>query len=687
MAHIQNTNLPTPVRMAAVALVLGSEHSKQSHFERIATVAVQSNVEFQSFFSSSITTMAEMDAVTHNHRRMKHIAQQIRSQAQQLRGAHPSQGYSQNLYYAEELGEKSEVEFYARFGLIKSHSSNEFLQLFTKGAMEFGQDPLELTPFSMSLAFQSKSNDIWRQSNVFTTVSMWNSMFITKKISPDSLQTLVKGTEIGRMIYVWLDEMDQSALHNKVEQVSFQKAVQPWEQVREVPTILGFPVSFRMSMPILLSTVGQVGIKGTGAQARVHADVYMSLVGQMKTRLTLKVPYTEKYYQVGYERNLAVELPLRIVAQRTKTQAVQFAITPTHLENHGQPSGQIRVVSYDQVPYIAVIKDQWARTTDQRYESFNIIRTGKQTEFNGRYGQEEVGIKMKYEHEFDKVPGSSDYKRWDSVLYKNVNLTMDLTASRTNTVLLTIGVGRVAELSPSSGSGSSSQSDSNESSNSAQGNSVEIGTDIKRGYVVAVAITGKRAVIQSLDKKATTIDEIDNKNAKNTFQYLIQGAYSKEGDAIWVRAARGAAADKVATTMPQSGGLRIVREAITESDTNQQQGAGCFQMNYKVKDVTQNYFAGKTSVEIGRTCAASDLHELKLETIVKIADEIQAQIEVKNSHLPSSVQDLAHKFQHILSRQSQPQGGMRVQLQSQPLKLQLAYKPQLRASHGKAWRA
>jgi hypothetical protein len=666
------SSLPTPVRMAAVALVISSEHSKMSHFQEIAKTVVDSrNVELESFWASSIESMSQMKAVTHNHRRMQHIAEQLRSQVQQLRGAQANQGYSQNLYYAEEIGEKTEVEFFARFGLIKSNSSHEFLHLFTKGALEFGEDPLELTPFAMSLSFQSKTNDIWRQSNVFTTVSLWNEMFITKKLSADSLQTIVKGTELGRMIYVWLDEMDQSSLHNKVEKVSFQKAIQPWEQVREVPTILGFPVNFRMSMPIIFSTVGQVGIKGTGAQARVQAEVYLSLVGQMKTRLTLKVPFTEKYYQVGYERNLAVELPLRILAQKTKTQAIQFAITPTHLENHGQPSGEIRIVSYDHVPYSAVIKDQWARTVSERYESFDLIRTGKQNEISQRFGQEEIGIKMKYEHVYDKVQSSSDYKKWSPVLYKNLNLTMDLSASRTNTILVTVGVGRVADLSPSSAS--SSQSDSNESSDSTQGNSVEIGPDMKRGYVLAVALTGKRGVVQSLDKKATTIDEIDNQQAKNTFQYLFQAAYSKEGDAVWARVARGAAADKVATTMPQSGGLRVVRQAITESDTNQQQGAGCFQMNYKIKDVTKTYFAGKTTLEVGQTCAASDLHELKLETIVKIADEIEAQIEVKNTNVPHSLQQAAQRLQQWTSQSQSHDSPVKVHVATSPLRLTATY--------------
>lgn len=275
MAHVQSTSLPTPVRMAAAALVFACEHSVSQHWSQIARTATSSNVEFQSFIASSIQSMAQMDTVADNHHRMKHIASQIQSEVSNLRGADAYQGISQNLYYAEEVGEKSEIEFLARFALLKSYRSNEYLHLFTKGSFNLGSDPLELTPLAVSLTMQSETNDIWKQNDLYATVSFWNEMFITTKLSADSLEKLVKGTEIGRMIYVWLDELDSNSLNRKVEEVSFQKAIQPWEQVREVPTILGFPVSFRMNMPMIISTVGQIAIKGQGSQSRVHADVYL----------------------------------------------------------------------------------------------------------------------------------------------------------------------------------------------------------------------------------------------------------------------------------------------------------------------------------------------------------------------------------------------------------------------------
>lgn len=349
---------------------------------------------------------------------------------------------------------------------------------------------------------------------------------------------------------------------------------------------------------MIFSTVGQIAIKGSSAeQRRVHAEVYIAAAGQLKARLTLKVPYTQKYYQVGTEKNVAFELPLRIVAQKSRSDdAIQFAITPTHMDSQGTPSGQIRILSVDTVPYTAVIKDPWARKMSDKYETYDVIRTGKPTRDSAKIGREELGLKFIYETEEDKHVSSS--RHWDYLLYKNMNITADLSASETNTILVTLGQGRASQLSPSSGSSSSSSSD--ESSDSTQGNSVEIGTNIKRGLVYAVAVTGKKAVIQPVDNKATSIQDIDNKNAKNTFQYLAQFVVSNEMDQGFFRVARGAAADKAATTMPQSGGLHVVREAITQSDTNSQQGQGCVQINHKY-DAARSTVQGKSTLIVKLT--------------------------------------------------------------------------------------
>lgn len=309
----------------------------------------------------------------------------------------------------------------------------------------------------------------------------------------------------------------------------------------------------------------------------------LSAIGQLKARLTIKVPYTQRYYQVGIERNLALELPIRVVAEKKQGSAIQFAVTPTHLENNGKPSGEIRVVSYDQLPYTAVIKDPWAKTLSQKYESFDLIRTGKPSQSHSKVGREELGLSFVYENEYDRaVRGGA---AWNYVLYKNMNVTFDLTNSRTNTVLFTFALGRASQLSASSTSGSSSSSNEG---------SIETGPKFEHGLVLAAAITGKAGVVQPISQKATTIDEIDNKNAKNIFQYLAITSLSTDMDAGFVRLARGKAADKVATTMPQGGGLRIVREAITESDTSSQQGTGCVEVSHKVQDVSQNSMFGKS---------------------------------------------------------------------------------------------
>jgi hypothetical protein len=680
MSFVQSTSLPSPVRMAATSLVFSSEHSTFQDWSQISQLAVAGSNEFQSFVASSIQSMTQMSPITNAHKHMKHIASQLSSEVSRLAVARSSSsrnGISQNLYFAEEIGPKTEVEFFARFALLKSSRSNEFIHLFTKGSYNMGtEDPLELTPLAVSLSLQSKTNDVWKQADVYTTFSIWNQMFVSTKINPENFESIVRSTEVGRLIADWLDSSSSNNVNSMVQQVSFQKAIQPWEQIREVPTVLGYPVSFRMSMPIIISTEGQIAQKGSGSQARVHADVYLSAVGQIKARLTAKVPYTQKYYQVGYERNVAVELPLRIVAQKTHSQAIQFAITPTHLENHGQPSGSIRVLSYDQVPYTAIIKNPFARTMSDKYESYDEIRTEKNPSlYNEKYGKDELGLKFTYEVESDRPgtpsPGQSQTLKlqkkalWSNYMYRNVNVTLDLSNSRTNTVLFTFGHGRVAQLS-----------------NGPSGINNGAG-EIQHGVVAAVAVTGKQAYIQPLTQKATTIQEIDSKSAKNTFQFFGQFTVSQEMDQVAVRVVSGRAADRAVQSLPTSGGLSVVREAITQSDNSQasQQESRCIEIFHKAKDTPQqNIMFGKTTIAIGDTCAAQELKEVKIETLIEIKEQIQAKIElVKADHVPQQLlQRLASRArqaveQHQAKDRSSP---LRVQVETTPnLTLKLAYAP------------
>jgi len=165
-----------------------------------------------------------------------------------------------------------------------------------------------------------------------------------------------------------------------------------------------------------------------------------SIAGQIKHRLTVKVPYTMKQYTVGFERNLALEMPLRVVAQK-QNGAIALAVTPTHLENSGKPTGQIRVVSYDQLPYTAVVRDPWAKSLHQKYEEFNPIRTSKQSKQESeQYDSENFGFSAFYESETDRHTSAT--KDYDMFLYTNLNVTLDLQKSPCNTVIVTAAIGK-----------------------------------------------------------------------------------------------------------------------------------------------------------------------------------------------------------------------------------------------------
>jgi len=119
----------------------------------------------------------------------KQIAQSMSSH---YTGMEQEDTVSMNIYAAQEIGD-SEVELFRRFAILKSSNNNNFIHFFTKGALEFGQYPLEVTPFQMSASMQSRSSGIWKDSSLYTQISLWNEMFIHTKWTPETIENLIKG--------------------------------------------------------------------------------------------------------------------------------------------------------------------------------------------------------------------------------------------------------------------------------------------------------------------------------------------------------------------------------------------------------------------------------------------------------------------------------------------------------------
>lgn len=185
VAHFENESLPSAVRMTAATLIFACEHSNNQHWGRVAAKTQQANAEIKSFIATSFQSMAKMNPVSRNHRRMQQIAQSVGSQ---LHGVQGQEGASMNIYAAEEI-EDSEVELFARFAFIKSHTANNFLQVISKGVLGLGQEPLEITPLAVSATLQSKSDSL-KNADLYTQINLWNEMFIQTKWDKKSFKNL-----------------------------------------------------------------------------------------------------------------------------------------------------------------------------------------------------------------------------------------------------------------------------------------------------------------------------------------------------------------------------------------------------------------------------------------------------------------------------------------------------------------
>jgi hypothetical protein len=163
--------------------------------------------------------------------------------------------------------------------------------------------------------------------------------------------------------------------------------------------------------------------------------IYFSLAAQLTSRLSLKVPYTMKEYQVGFEKNVAIELPIRVLAQKSQQGAYEFAFTPTHLENNGKPQGEIQLYSYESVPYTAVVQQPFAKTLAQKYQEFNRVKTQQQGQAQKFTVGQQYGIKAVIESQSDR----SKYPQWNKFTSSKTKVLLKVEEQAINTVIVSIG--------------------------------------------------------------------------------------------------------------------------------------------------------------------------------------------------------------------------------------------------------
>jgi hypothetical protein len=273
--------------------------------------------------------------------------------------------------------------------------------------------------------------------------------------------------------------------------VNYQKAVHMAEHLASMPTIMGFPLVYHMRMPALVSIRGTIKLenqRGT-PEITLQADLSPVYAWKIHRQLSFKCPFTGKNYQSGVQRHVVVEAPFTLVARKAPRGQLQLAITPAHLSK-GAPSGTINLATYHQIPYTAIITDEFYPTIHPQGGKMQIVHANEDEKKNYQqtrtFGQEMFGLhfQVKEQSEFpeeqENVSGWARFIRqfhtancafnaaWlgsPSIRYAKREIILDLDKSETNTLVFLLAA-RTQSLSVSRQLRSSEESDSSSSSES-----------------------------------------------------------------------------------------------------------------------------------------------------------------------------------------------------------------------------
>jgi hypothetical protein len=478
------------VRNAAISLLLHCTYADVAIWQQLAMATwFEQSRDVRTFVYSSLKSLAELDhPIKGVQVSMQHKARAVLPLAKPIKA---SIARSHNLFTAHFV-EPINSGFAQQLSYFQGSDSILPTNMYYRNYFNFGNGAAGVHPVEFSVA----GNTIQKLANAFyhaVTKTQGQQENLEKHQDMSVIKNLlniesrkqdepVQGAiylrlrdEIERM---WtfddqtIEQLAQQLIQNANSKgelnVNYQKAVHMAEHLASMPTIMGFPLDYSMQMPALISIRGIIKMQQQqGEQGyTLQADLAPVYAWKIHRKLSFKVPFTGKSYQTGVQRHIVVEAPFSAVARKAPQGQIQLALTPAHL-SAGAPTGTINLVTYHQIPYTAIISDEFYPINHQQGGKMQIVHANQDPKDNyerrEQFGEKSLGLvfqlneKSEFPEQQETLSGWSKFIRkfhtvncafnaaWlgsPSIRFVKREFILDLDKSQTKTLVLLLAARR-----------------------------------------------------------------------------------------------------------------------------------------------------------------------------------------------------------------------------------------------------
>jgi hypothetical protein len=450
----------------------------------------------------------------------------------------------------------------------------------------------------------------------------------------------------------YLTELVRSAISDNKD-FSLQRFAIPVEHVKEVPSVMGLPLTYRMYTPVMLSVRGNID----RVQNQHQADLYIAIAMKHTTSITVKVPLMQREFKAAVSMRMHSELPLRAVIRQGEHGQHELAITPTHLDASGSPTGEIQVMNAQVLPFTSEVKSTFPEVAQVQSYDRKIIRNSNRQHSSRQFGRS-LGFVLKVESQYDTPKGQRSLSSSPRKLLQHFGLsskfaemivTYDCQQSQANTLIFTAALGRTNGRSDINNNVGSSSSEEQWSHTSNSGSNQ---------LTAALAVAAVKTYLQPIEKKSQQ-QQVWNFQQPWARTAIIQAQTDKHSQALLVLA-QGSEAVRIAKQLPtENSQMKAVQERVVAPQNSRDQNSeGCVVLNanfdkqgsYQRNSNWQGNF--RTTLNYGQQCQRDRQDTIMAHGKLQLQHQGQYQAEatVQYNNIPYSFQQIAQQAEQQLRR-------------------------------------